>query len=157
MPGSPRIVLVASGSSPDRALALAGLLASEAAATGWSDRLDLRVGGIDAGAGHASDAGRDAMREMGIDVADVHCPDLERRGELLEGAAVVVCDRGDVADVLVDWDEAGEATFVCVDEILGVADDDESREDVAIAEEVRAYQGVIDEVLRRVVADAASA
>lgn len=156
MPASPKIVLVTSGSSPDRALALAGLLASEAAATGWSDRLELRVGGIDAGAGHASDAGREALREAGIEIADIHCPDLERRPELLEGAAVVVCDRGDVADALVDWDEAGEAAFVCVDEILGDTGE-ESREDVAIAEEVRAYQGVIDEVLRRVVADAASA
>ncbi|MFN2376743.1 MAG: hypothetical protein ABR538_09410 [Candidatus Binatia bacterium] len=151
-----KVVLVASGSSADRAIALERLLSAAADRSGWSGRLEIRLGGVDGGAGRLSDAGHSALEEAGIDAAGVVCPDLGRRPNLLEGASIVVCDRGDVADVLVDWDEAGEAQFVCVDEIdPQAAETDEDTADLPIADEVGVYQGKIDEVLRRIVSEAA--
>lgn len=149
-----KVVLVASGSSPDCAIALERLLSSAASASGWSERLDLRVGGIDGGAGHASDAGIAALKAVGLDARGAQCPDLERRRDLVEDVALVVCDRGDVADILIDWDEASEAEFIVVDEIDDVPGDEDGEEerDVPILEEVRGYAECIDEVLRRVVA-----
>jgi hypothetical protein len=150
-----KVVLVVSGSSADRAIVLEKLLAAEAGRTGWSDRLEIRLGGVEHGAGRLSDAGVAALKEIGIDASGAVCPDLGRRPTLLEGASVVVCDRGDVADVLVDWDEAGEAEFVCVSEIAPVAaapaDDDDETQDAAIADELAGYEGKIEEVLRLVV------
>lgn len=151
-----KVLLVASGSSPDRAIAIERLLSSAAASSGWSERLDIRLGGIDGGAGHASDAGIAAMKAVGVDARGVQCPDLERRRDLVEDVALVICDRGDVADVIIDWDEASEAEFIVLDELdgdarQGVDEDDEPR-DVPIGDEVRAYADRIDEVLRRVVA-----
>jgi hypothetical protein len=150
-----KVVLVASGSSPDRAIALERLLGAAADRSGWGERLEIRLGGIDGGAGRISDAGLAALQEIGIDAAGAVCPDLGRRPALLEGAAVVICDRGDVADALVDWDEAGEAEFVCVNEIgapppEGRQEDDE-QDDASIADEVHDFEDRIDEVLRRVV------
>ena len=147
-----KVVLVASGSSPDRAIALERLLGAAADRSGWGERLEIRLGGIEGGAGRISDAGLAALKSVGIEAAGSVCPDLGRRPILLEGAAVVVCDRGDVADALVDWDEAGEAQFVCMDEVAGTAAADDGHQDVPIAEEVGEYQGRIEEVLRRVVA-----
>lgn len=155
MSNARKVVLVASGSSADRAIVLERLLVAEAGRTGWADRLEIRLGGIDNGAGRLSDEGFAALKSVGIDAAGEVCPDLGRRPELLEGAAIVVCDRGDVADALVDWDEAGEAEFVCVSEIGapdGPADrqakEAEDAEDAAIADELADYQGKIEEVLR---------
>jgi len=116
-----KVVLVASGSSPDRAIALERLLGAAADRSGWGERLEIRLGGINGGAGRISDAGLAALKGLGIDAAGAVCPDLDRRPSLLEGAAVVICDRGDVADTLVDWTEAGEAEFVCVNELGEVA------------------------------------
>jgi hypothetical protein len=152
-----KIVLVASGSSPDRAIALEKLLASAAARSGWSERLDIRVGGIESGAGHASDAGIAALKVVGIDARGAQCADLDRRRDLVEGVAIVVCDRGDVADTIIDWDEASEAEFVVMDEMDGGPSDEEDDEeeegrDVPIEDEVRGYDERIDEVLRRLVA-----
>jgi hypothetical protein len=148
-------VLVTSRSSADRAIALARLLGSAAERSGWSERLDIRLGGIEQGAGRLSDAGIVALEEANLDGAEAVCPDLERRPELLEGADFVVCDRSDVADVLVDWDEAGEAEFVCVSEIsqppAESVDDDDEEDDASIADEVAVYADKIDEVLRQVV------
>ncbi len=150
-----KVVLVASGSSADRAIVLGRLLAAEAGRTGWSDRLEIRLGGIEHGAGRLSDEGSAALKEVGIDASGAVCPDLGRRPQLLEGVSFVVCDRGDVADALVDWKEAGEAEFVCVSEIEPVAaepkDGDEEDEDTAIADELAGYEGKIEEVLRLVV------
>jgi hypothetical protein len=149
---SRKIILVASGSSPDRAIALERLLAAAAGRSGWAERLELRVGGIDGGAGHLSDAGLSALQGVGIDASGAQCPDLDRRRSLLEGAAFVICDRGDVADVLVDWDEAGEAEFVVVSEVNGPPASEDEDEDAPIGDDVRDFEGKIDEVLRRVVA-----
>lgn len=150
-----KIVLVTSSSSPDRAIALERLLGAAADRSGWSERLEVRLGGIDGGAGRISDAGLAALRERGHDAAGAVCPDLGRRPGLLEGAAVVVCDRGNVADTLVDWPEAGEAEFVCVNEVGDVPyaeqPDDDEQDDIAIADEVQLFEDRIDEVLRRVV------
>jgi len=150
-----KVVLVASGSSPDRAIALERLLGAAADRSGWGERLEIRLGGIDGGAGRISDEGLAALHEVGIDAAGAVCPDLGRRPALLEGAAVVICDRGDVADTLVDWSEAGEAEFVCVNEIGAAATDahqeEEEQDDASIADEVHDFEGRIDEVLRRVV------
>lgn len=149
-----KAVLVASGSSPDRAIALERLLSSAAARSGWAERLDIRVGGLHAGAGHVSDAGLAALKAVGIDAGGALCADLERRRDLVAGAAIVVCDRGDVADTLIDWDEASEAEFVVMSEMgatSGAEDDDEER-DVPIGEEVHVYDERMDEVLRRLVA-----
>jgi hypothetical protein len=150
-----KVVLVASGSSADRAIVLEKLLSAEAGRTGWSDRLEIRLGGIEQGAGRLSDAGLSALQEIGIDASGAVCPDLDRRPALLEGASVVVCDRGDVADALVDWAEAGEAEFVCVSEIdpadAPPPDGEDEPEDAAIADELAGYKGKIEEVLRLVV------
>jgi hypothetical protein len=154
MTSARKVVLVASGSSPDRAIAVERLLAAAAARSGWADRVEIRLGGIDGGAGRISDAGRAALASVGIDAEGAVCPDLERRLELLDGASLIVCDRGDVADVLVDWKEAGEAEFVCVDEVSGATGADEEAAETPIAGEVRSYEQAIDEVLRRVVAAA---
>ncbi len=148
----PKVVLVASGSSPDRAIAIERLLTAAADRSGWSERLEIRVGGIDGGAGRISDAGLAALHGVGIEAEGAVCPDLDRRPGLLESASFVVCDRGDVADILVDWDEAGEAEFVVVEEVGASRDEDDEEEDAPIGEEVREYEGRIDEVLRRVVA-----
>lgn len=165
MSSTRKIVLVASGTSPDRAIALESLLVRAAGRSGWGERLEVRLGGIDGGAGRLSDAGRSALGSIGLVAAETVCPALERRPELLEGAAVVVCDRGEVADALIDWDEAGEAEFVCMDDLEarggggerdpgdGAERDDEDP-DVAIADEIERYAGEIDEVLRRIVRDA---
>ena len=144
---SRKVILVASGSSPDRAIALERLLSAAAARSGWGERLEIRVGGIEGGAGRLSDAGSAALRALGIDADGTICPDLDRRPQLLEHAAIVVCDRGDVADALVDWDEAGEAQFVCVSDLDDSPHDDDDER--PIADEVRAYESRIDEVLRR--------
>lgn len=157
MDDSPKkVVLVASGSSPDRAIALEKLLSSAAARSGWSSRLDIRVGGLDGGAGHSSDAGVAAMKAVGLDGRGAHCPDLERRRDLVDGLAIAVCDRGDVADLLIDWDEASEAEFIVMEELDGDGaaghDEDDEGRDLPIGEEVRGYEERIDEVLRRVVA-----
>lgn len=168
MSESRKVVLIASGSSPDRAIALERLLASAADRTGWSDRLEIRLGGIDGGAGRLSDVGRSALGGVGLEADATVCPDLARRPELLEGAAVVVCDRGEVADALIDWDEAGEAEFVCMDDLewrsgaeaaerRGAEADEKERLDLAIADEVERYVGEIDEVLRRIVRAAPAA
>lgn len=155
MDTNPKVVLVASGSSHDRAIVLERLLAAAAERSGWSGRLEIRLGGVDAGAGRLSDEGRKALAAVGLDASDVVCPDLERRPSLLDGAAFVVCDRGDVADILVDWNEAGTAEFICVDE-LEVADgrdpappDDDH--DPSIEDEAHRFEARIDEVLRRIV------
>jgi hypothetical protein len=145
---SRKVILIASGTSPDRAIALEHLLSAAAATLGWTDRLEIRLGGIDSGAGRISDAGLAALHSVGIDAASAVCPDLSRRPTLLEGADFVVCDRGDVADALVDWDEAGEAEFVVVSEI----DPEPDGDDRPIGDDVRHYEGAIEEVLRRVVA-----
>lgn len=148
-----KIVFVASGSCPDRAIALERLLRSAADRLGWGERLEIRLGGIDGGAGRISDAGLTALKLAGVDAAGAVCPDLERRRELLQEACVVVCDRGDIADALVDWKEAGEAQFLCVSEIGGGEHDDHGDyPDLPISEDVREYLGAIDEVLRRVIA-----
>jgi hypothetical protein len=145
-----KVILVASGTSPDRAIALERLLSMAAARSGWGDRLAIRVGGIDGGAGRLSDAGSAALKAIGVDADGSISPDLGRRPELLEDASIVVCDRGDVADALVDWDEAAEAVFVCVSEVAApLPDDDDER---PIADEVRTYESCIDEVLRRTIA-----
>ena len=149
------MILVASGSSPDRAIALERLLSAAAARSGWGDRLDIRVGGIEGGAGRLSDAGTAALRALGIDAEGSVCPDLDRRPQLLEDAAIVVCDRGDVADVLVDWDEAGAAQFVCVSDLDDTAREDEDADERPIGDEVRDYEGRIDEVLRRTISTSA--
>ena len=147
------MILVASASSPDRAIALERLLAAAATRSGWGERLEIRVGGIDSGAGRLSDAGTAALRQLGIDAEGSICPDLDRRPQLLANAAIVVCDRGDVADVLIDWDEAGDATFVCMSELDG---SDSAEDAPAIGDEVRGYESHIDEVLRRSVAGRAA-
>lgn len=149
-----KVILVASATSADRAIAIERLLASAAARSGWGARLDIRVGGIDGGAGHVSDAGLAALRAVGIDAQGGLCPDLQRRPELVEGAEIVVCDRGAAADALIDWDEAAEAEFVVVSEIDGrpAGEDGDDESDVPIAEEVRDYADRIDEVLRRTIA-----
>jgi hypothetical protein len=150
-----KVVLIASGTSADRAIVLARLLGALADRSGWSDRLEIRLGGIDHGAGRLSDAGVAALKDAGVEATGDVCPDLDRRPELLEGTSVVVCDRGDIADTLVDWDQAGEAEFVCVSEIEPVAadagSDDESDGDAAIADELALYEDKIEEVLRLVV------
>jgi hypothetical protein len=151
MDGSRKVVLVASGTSPDRAIAIERLLAVAADRSGWSERLDIRLGGIDGGAGRLSDAGSAALRGIGIEAEGAVCPDLDRRPALLGDAAIVVCDRGDVADALVDWDEAGEARFVCVSDVDGASSTDDEADDTPIADEVRRYESSIDEVLRRVI------
>lgn len=149
-----KIVLVASGSSPDRAIAIERLLSAAADRSGWSERLEIRVGGVDGGAGHVSDAGLDALKAVGIDAHGALCPDLARRRDLVDGVAIVVCDRGDVADLLIDWDEASEAEFIVLSEFDGEAPPEEGEEerDVPIGEEVHSYDERVDEVLRRVVA-----
>lgn len=154
MENTRKVVLVASGSSPDRAIAIEKLLSSAAARSGWAERLEVRLGGLDGGAGHVSDAGLAALKSFGIDAQGALCPDLARRRELVEGASIVVCDRGDVADILIDWDEASEAEFVVLSELGGEAraEDDEEEDDVPIGEEVHSYVEHIDEVLRRLVA-----
>ncbi|MFN2425416.1 MAG: hypothetical protein ABR587_03100 [Candidatus Binatia bacterium] len=155
-----KVVLVASGSSPDRAIALERLLGAAADRSGWGERLEIRLGGINGGAGRISDEGLAALHAVGIDAAGAVCPDLDRRPALLEGAAVVICDRGDVADALVDWREAGEAEFVCVDEVGDVPpphrEEREEQDDAAIADEVHDFEERIDEVLRRIVSDRAA-
>ncbi|HXC50871.1 MAG TPA: hypothetical protein VN634_08310 [Candidatus Limnocylindrales bacterium] len=151
-----KVILVASASSPDRAIALERLLGAAAARSGWGERLEIRVGGIESGAGRLSDAGTAALKALGIDAEGSICPDLDRRPQLLENAAIVVCDRGDVADVLVDWDEAGEATFVCVSELADSDDGSDDEDALPIGDEVRGYESRIDEVLRRTVADSAA-
>ena len=154
MTNSRKVVLVTSGSSADRAIVLERLLAAEAGRTGWADRLEIRLGGIEQGAGRLSDAGLAALKEIGIDASGAVCPDLGRRPALLEGAAFVVCDRGDVADALVDWKEAGEAEFVCVSELAPAEaepEDGEDESDAAIADELAGYEDKIEEVLRLVV------
>ncbi len=152
-----RVVLVTSGSSPDRAIALERLLTGVADRAGWGPRLEIRLAGLDGGAGRITDAGLAALKAHGIDAEGAVCPDLERRPELLEHCHTVVCDHGDIADVLVDWDEAGDAEFVCVDE-LGDAppaeDEDEHRDDPPIGDDVRDYQERIEEVLRLIIAQA---
>jgi hypothetical protein len=154
------VVLIASGSSPDRAIALERMLGAAADRSGWAERLEIRLGGIDGGAGRISDSGLAALHEIGIDATGAVCPDLERRPALLEGAAIIVCDRGDVADTLVDWSEAGEAEFVCVSELGDPApegpSEEEEPDDASIADEVHDYQDTIDEVLRRVVSTQAT-
>ena len=152
MDAARKAIVVTSGTSPDRAIAIEQLLVAAAARAGWSERLEIRLGGIEGGAGRISDAGTAALRSAGIDAAAHVCPDLARRPELFDGAELIVCDRGDVADALVDWDETSEAEFLCVDEITGAADDD--GDDAPIGEDVRLYVASIDEVLRRIVADA---
>ena len=152
MEATRKVVLVTSGSSPDRAIALERLLGAAADRSGWAARLEIRLGGIDGGAGRISDAGLAALKGIGIDATGAVCPDLGRRPGLLEGAAVVICDRGDVADALVDWNEAGAAEFVCVNEIDAPApESDEPHGDASIADEVHDLEDRIDEVLRRVV------
>ena len=150
-----KVILVASATSPDRAIALERLLGAAAARAGWGERLEIRVGGIESGAGRLSDAGTAALKALGIDAEGSVCPDLDRRPQLLENAAIVVCDRGDVADVLVDWDEAGSATFFCVSE-LADADDNGDEDALPIGDEVRGYESRIDEVLRRTVSSSAA-
>src|SRR5207253_6872883 len=73
---SRKVILVASASSPDRAIALERLLAAAATRSGWGERLEIRVGGIDSGAGRLSDAGTAALRQLGIDAEGSVCPDL---------------------------------------------------------------------------------
>jgi hypothetical protein len=147
-----KVVLVSSGSSPDRAIALHRLLSVAADRSGWGPRLEIRLGGIDGGAGRITDAGLAALSAGGFDAHGAVCPDLERRPELLEGADVVVCDHGDVADVLVDWKESGDAEFVCLDELGTPRDEDGDENEIPIGDDVRDYEGKIEEVLRRVVA-----
>ena len=57
--------------------------------------------------------------------------------------------------MLVDWNEAGEAEFVCVSELDPAApertDDGDEVEDAAIADELAGYEVKIEEVLRLVV------
>lgn len=151
METSRQIILVASGSSPDRAIALERLLTAAAERSGWGSRLEIRLGGLRGGAGRISDAGLAALQNSGIDATGAVCPDLGRRRNLLDGAAFVVCDRGDVADVLVDWPEAGEAHFVCVNELGDQAEEHEKDDDdEPIAGDLHHYESMIDEVLRRV-------
>lgn len=151
-----RKVLVASRTSADRVIVLERLLAEAAARAGWGERLELRRGGLGEGAGRVSDAGMAALRGYGIDAAGLAVADLARRPALLDGVEVVVCDRGDIADTLVDWDEAGAAVFVCVDEIDGGAERRRAAaaalDEPPIGEDATEFEAKIDEILRRLVA-----
>lgn len=160
MPNAPRPVppvlpvLVASGRSADRARSIACLLLDAAERSGWAERLDLRVGGFDAGAGLAGEASRRALAAVGIMATGTHgVADLAGHPGLFDGVACIVCDSADTADNLLDWDEAGTAQFVVLDEVEGRegSPDDEDAPDPSLAEQVAADASCIDEVLRRVV------
>ncbi|HYB98442.1 MAG TPA: hypothetical protein VEC57_04835 [Candidatus Limnocylindrales bacterium] len=154
MSATRKIVLVAGAVSPDRTIALERLLRREADNTGWSDRLEIRLGGIGAGAGHVSDAGEAALRAHGIDAAGAACPDLERRRDLFDGATMIVTDSGQAADTLVDWDETADADFVSLDELGGGGGEDAETApgQAPIAQDVDEIARLVTEVLRRVVA-----
>jgi len=148
-----KIVLVAGALSADRTIALERLLVREAENSGWSERLDIRLGGIGGGAGHVSDAGAAALQAVGIEAADAICPDLERRRELFDGVETIVCDSGHAADALVDWDESGGADFLTLDELTGHGDDGEGEPvDAPIARDVEEFAALAPEVLRRLIA-----
>lgn len=147
-----KVVLVASATSPDRAIAMERLLSSAAARSGWGERLEIRVGGIEDGAGRPGEAVLAALAAAGIDAHGCDCPDLRRRPDLLDGVEIVVCDLGGAADTLIDWDAAAEAVFVVMDEIGARPDDDEEEREDPIGVDFGAYAANIDEVLRRVVA-----
>ena len=160
MPKAPRPappvlpVLVASGRSADRARSIACLLLDAAQRSGWAERLDVRVGGFDAGAGLAGEASRRALAAVGITAAGTHgVADLAEHAALFDGVACIVCDTADTADDLLDWDEAGQAQFVVLDEVEGreASPDDEDALAPSLAEQVAADASCIEEVLRRVV------
>lgn len=147
-----KVVLVASATSPDRAIAIERLLASAAACSGWGERLEIRVGGIEDGVGRPGKAVLAALGAAGIDAQGCDCPDLRHRPDLLDGAEIVVCDLGGAADTLIDWDAAAEAVFVVMDEIGARPVDDEDAREAPVGVDLGAYAANIDEVLRRVVA-----
>lgn len=151
------IVLVLSGSCPDRAIAIETMLAAAAARSGWGDRLEIRLGGVDAGAGRLSAAGLAALQKIGVDARGAVCPDLSRRPELLTDVAVIVCDRGKAADTLLDREDAGQAEFVCLDDLHDPDPNEDEDDDPSIADDVREFQEVMDEVLRRVIARSTAA
>lgn len=145
-------MLVAGGISPDRTIALEILLRDATDRHGWGDRITFRTGGLGPGAGRISDAGMAALRARGIDATGKFCPDLERRPELLGGCDFVVCDCAEVADALVDWDEAASAQFVCLDDLIARDDEREAGRKLSPAEDVAEIEQVVPEVLRRIVA-----
>ena len=150
---SPSTILVAGGISPDRTIALEILLREAAERHGWSDRLTFRIGGLGPAAGRITDAGLAALRGRGIEAAGKFCPDLERRTDLLERCDFIVCDCAEVADALVDWDQAASAQFVCLDD-LAATDAEEDRPKLSLAEDVAEIEELVPEVLRRIVARA---
>ncbi len=145
---------MAGGRSPDRTIVLETLLREAADRHGWSDRVAIRFGGLGSAAGRISDAGVAALRAHGVDASGVVCPDLERRSDLFENADFIVCDCAEVADVLVDWDEAATARFVCLDDLIEGQDDGEPGRELAIAEDLTEIAKLVPEVLRRLVARA---
>lgn len=157
MKSAPTVVLVLSGSCPDRAIAIEQMLLAAAGRSGWGDRLEVRLAGLGAGAGRLSAAGIAALHTVGIDAADAVCPDLSRRPDLMAGVEVVVCDRGKAADTLLDREEAGEAEFVCLDDLHDPAPNEDDDDEPSISDDVREFDGVMDEVLRRVIAKSAAA
>jgi hypothetical protein len=154
VPADPKIILVAGARSADRTIALERVLRREAENTGWSERLQIRLGGIGSGAGHISDAGLSALRGAGLDATDAVCPDLERRRELFDDVHTIVCDSGRAADVLVDWDESTGAEFLTLDELTGADDDEGEGEpvDAPIARDVEQFLALAPELLRRLIA-----
>jgi len=147
----PKIVLVAGAVSADRTIALERLLRRQAQERGWGERLEIRMGGIGAGAGHISDAGATALRAHGIEAIDAICPDLERSRALFDGAEIIVCDSGGAADALVDWDETEQAEFVSLDELTDTDGEQEPGER-AIGADVDEFAALAPEVLRRLIA-----
>lgn len=154
MQSSRSTVLVAGGRSPDRTIALEILLREAADRHGWSDRVAIRFGGLHAAAGRISDAGVAALRAHGVDASGVVCPDLERRSDLFENCDFIVCDCAEVADALVDWDEAATARFVCLDDLVESQDEAEPGRELPIGEDLAEIEKLVPEVLRRLVARA---
>jgi len=147
-------VLVAGGRSPDRTIALALLLREAAGRHGWSDSMTIRCGGLGAAAGRVSDAGVAALRGRGVDAVREVCPDLERRSDLLGNCDWIVCDCAEVADALVDWEQAAGARCLCLDDLAANRDDHEPDREVPIAHDVAAVDALVPEVLRRLIARA---
>ncbi len=119
---------------------------------GWSDRLKIRCGGLGHAAGRISDAGVAALRAHGIDASGTVCPDLGRRPDLFEDCDLIVCDCAEVADTLVDWDEAAAARFLCLDDLAADQDDGEPDRESPISEDVAEIERLVPEVLRRLIA-----
>lgn len=112
-----KTVLVACGTRPEIGAAVELVIRDCAARHGWSERLELRLGGLGLGAGAVDLSPYPTVAASDCGEPFEECADLDNTPELFEGVSIVVADCESVAAELVTIPNLGRARILRLSEV----------------------------------------